>query len=78
MCDTCGCGQPPESVTFRKPGEAGHTHQDHHHDHDHPHDHHDHEHEHDHDHGPSRTLQVEMDILQQNNLLAERKKISWR
>ncbi len=72
MCDTCGCGQPPESVTFRKPGEAGHTHQDHHHDHDHPHDHHDHEHEHDHDHGPSRTLQVEMDILQQNNLLAER------
>ena len=21
MCDTCGCGQPDEAVTIRKPGE---------------------------------------------------------
>jgi len=87
MCDTCGCGQPPEAVTFRKPGEPEHPHDhghDHHHDHghDHHHDHgHDHHHDHHHDHGhthdhhdggASRTLQVETDILQQNNLLAQR------
>ncbi|MCB1182268.1 hydrogenase nickel incorporation protein HypB [bacterium] len=90
MCDSCGCGQPPEAVTFRKPGEAGaagghgHHHHDHghghHHDHDHDHDHdhghhhhdHGHDHHHPHDHGASRTLQVEQDILQQNNLLAQR------
>ena len=67
MCDTCGCGQPPEAVTFRKPGESEHQHHDHHHDHGPSHDH-----NHDHDHGTSRTLQVETDILQQNNLLAQR------
>jgi len=61
MCDTCGCNQPPEAVTFRKPGEAGHHHDHNHHHHDHPHDQ-----------GASRTLQVETDILQQNNLLAQR------
>jgi hydrogenase nickel incorporation protein HypB len=79
MCDTCGCGQPPEAVTYRKPGEPGHYHDhhhDHHHDHGHTLDHHDHNHhhhhDHDHDHGTSRTLQVETDILQQNNLLAQR------
>jgi hydrogenase nickel incorporation protein HypB len=80
MCDTCGCNQPPEAVTFRKPGEPEHQHHDHdhhhdhHHDHGHVHDHHDHNHHHHdhHDHGPSRTLQVEMDILQQNNMLAQR------
>jgi nickel/cobalt exporter len=46
MCDTCGCNQPPEAVTFRKPGEPEHQH----HDHDHHHDHH-HEHSHVHDEG---------------------------
>jgi hydrogenase nickel incorporation protein HypB len=76
MCDTCGCGQPPEAVTFRKPGEPEHHH-DHDHDHGHTHDHHDHNHHHDdhhdhHDHSASRTLQVATDILQQNNLLAQR------
>jgi hydrogenase nickel incorporation protein HypB len=82
MCDTCGCGQPPEDVTFRKPGEPAHDH-DHRHEHEHGHEHghhhghhhdhsHDHPHDHSHDHGPSRTLQVETDILQQNNLLAQR------
>ena len=72
MCDTCGCGQPPEAVTFRKPGEPEHHH-DHGHDHGHTHDHHDHNHHDDHhDHSASRTLQVATDILQQNNLLAQR------
>ncbi len=73
MCDTCGCGQPADAVTFRKPGDprTGHPH-DHHHHHGH-HDHDHHEHEHDHEHGPgSRQVSVEQDVLQQNNLLAER------
>ena len=87
MCDDCGCGQPHEAGTYRKPGEEGHHHgdghpHDHHHhdhghehdhDHDHPHDHHGHDHHHHHDAAPgSRTLQVETDVLAQNNLLAER------
>ncbi|MEJ2544083.1 MAG: hydrogenase nickel incorporation protein HypB [Calditrichaceae bacterium] len=82
MCDTCGCGQPGQPVTFTKPGEHNHSHlhthsdghsHDHHqhhvheHDHDHPHAH---DHEHDHDHG--RSIEVEQDVLSKNNLLAER------
>ena len=64
MCDTCGCNQPADAVTFRKPD----TEHDRHHRHDHDHHHH----------GTpagtreNRTLQVQQDILQQNNLLAER------
>ncbi|MCP4571377.1 MAG: hydrogenase nickel incorporation protein HypB [bacterium] len=71
MCDTCGCGQPGEAVTFRKPGDhrSGHPH-DHHHHHGHDQDH-EPPHDHDHEHG-SRQLAVEQDVLQQNNLLAER------
>ena len=82
MCDTCGCGQPGQPVTFTKPGEHNHSHlhthgdghsHDHHHHHDHEHDHdhpHAHDHEHDHDHG--RSIEVEQDVLSKNNLLAER------
>ena len=71
MCDTCGCGQPEEAVTFSKPGESGHTHL---HNHDHTHDHaHGHTHDHgEHTHEHSRTLAVEQDVLGKNNLLAER------
>lgn len=74
MCDTCGCNQPDEAVTFRKPGSNEHSHfHPHHHDHDHahPHDHHHHD-GHSHTHEASRTLQVEQDVLSKNNLLAER------
>lgn len=68
MCDTCGCGQPNEAVTIRKPGEDGHSHPHHHeHDHSHPHDH-----SHSPDHSHSRTIVVETDILAKNNLIAER------
>ena len=66
MCDTCGCSQPDDAVTFRKPGE-GHAHNHHHH-HDHDHDHH----HHDHDPRPARDLAVEQDVLRQNDLLAQR------
>ncbi len=66
MCDSCGCSQPADAVTFRKPGEAEHGH---HHDHDHPHTH---DHDHTHSHAPSRTIEIEQDVLHQNNLLAQR------
>ena len=82
MCDTCGCGQPGQAVTFTKPGEQAHSHlhthgdghtHEHHHHHDHSHDHdhpHAHDHEHEHDHG--REIEVQQDVLSKNNLLAER------
>jgi len=74
MCDTCGCGTEGEAV-LRKPGERGggsqaHAGSSHTHDHDHHHDHHPHRHAH--DERRSRTVQMEQDVLQQNNLLAER------
>jgi hydrogenase nickel incorporation protein HypB len=78
MCDTCGCGQPGQAVTFTKPGEQSHSHihthsdghtHEHHHHHNHEHDH-DHPHDHDHEHG--RIIEVEQDVLSKNNLLAER------
>ena len=75
MCDTCGCGQPADAVTFRRPGEAEHSHlhgEAHTHDHSHDHDH-AHGHDHLHAHSPaSRTLQIEQNVLQQNDLLAHR------
>jgi hydrogenase nickel incorporation protein HypB len=83
MCDTCGCGQPGEAVTFTKPGTQSHSHlhSHEHHSHDHPHTHdhdhsHDHEHPHthdqNHDHSGGRSIDVGMDVLSKNNLLAER------
>jgi hydrogenase nickel incorporation protein HypB len=76
MCDTCGCGQPGQVVTFTKPGEQSHSHL-HTHDHDHNHEHHhhheqDHDHPHTHDHDHGRSIEVEQDVLSKNNLLAER------
>ncbi len=67
MCDTCGCGQPAEAVSFTKPGEHTHSHIGD--AHGHHHHHHDHSHR-DHDH--SKTFEVEQDVLSKNNLLAER------
>lgn len=58
MCDTCGCSQPADAVTYRKPGE-GHDHDHHHH--------------HDHDHADgSRTVAVEQDLLARNDAEARR------
>ncbi len=63
MCESCGCGQPGENVTFRKPGEnEEHTHS--HGDHDPNH--------HDHNHSGSREIVIEQNVLQKNDLLAER------
>jgi hydrogenase nickel incorporation protein HypB len=75
MCTTCGCSQPDSAVTITKAGhhhhehEHGHHHHDHEHDHAHGHSHHDHHHSHQND---ERELALEQDILQKNNLLAER------
>jgi hydrogenase nickel incorporation protein HypB len=65
MCDTCGCNQPENSVTIRKPGEKINKNE-----HYHDHSHHNHDHEHDHLHGTK--IDIEQDIFQKNNLLAER------
>ena len=79
MCDTCGCSADGGAV-LRKPGESDyhvhvtpvpvtHTHAhadgEHHHDDAHVHEHHHHE-------GSSRKIMLEQDVLQKNNLLAER------
>jgi hydrogenase nickel incorporation protein HypB len=64
MCDTCGCGQPENTVTFKKPGTTDHMHADgtiHTHEHDHTHSH---------EHGPGRIIKIETDILKKNNILA--------
>ena len=50
-------------------GCGGHHHHDSDHDHDHEHEHH---HDHHHSHDENRIIAVEQDILQRNNLLAER------
>jgi hydrogenase nickel incorporation protein HypB len=74
-------------VTIRKPGEENNKHSEHIHEHEHsgqthshPHIHshsqdhkQDHEHEHEHQsHSHERTIELQTDILQKNNLLAER------
>jgi hydrogenase nickel incorporation protein HypB len=61
MCGTCGCGED-NHVTYAKPGETP----QHEHGHDHNHSHH---HEHDHH---QKEIQLEMDVLSKNNMLAER------
>ena len=69
MCTTCGCSQPDEEIKFRKPGEPIHEHShDHSHEHSHNHDHHNHDHEHSH----GKKVELEQNILQKNDLLAER------
>ena len=79
MCDTCGCGQPDDAVVIRKPGGDRVSAHSHSHDHTHSHDHHHHDdgsHHHrgdgSHHHHSDRHIQVEQDVLQKNNLLAER------
>ncbi len=78
MCDTCGCGQPNNPITFEKPGEENevhieHTHSHSHdqiHEHTHPHTHDDEYGEHTHEHTHSKVVQIEQDVLSTNNLLA--------
>jgi len=69
MCETCGCSGTEKKITFLRPGEFHMDNDTHLHDHDHVHDH---IHPHDHSHSHDRKIVVEMDVLQKNNLLAER------
>lgn len=78
MCTTCGCGSDEDEVKFTLVGEENHNH-DHEHNHGHSHDyehsHHSHDHNHSHhtnDHSLYTTIDLEIDILNKNNLLAER------
>lgn len=78
MCSTCGC-EATDEVKILLPGEEmktridDHDHdRNHDHHHHHSHDHvHDHSHNH-HSHTHSSTVELERDILEKNNLLAER------
>lgn len=80
MCTTCGCSSDENEVRFTKMGEKHshntnfhhHHHNELFHDHDHDHDHHhDHDHSHHHSH-EINIVQLEKDILQKNQLTAER------
>ncbi|MCF6241873.1 MAG: hydrogenase nickel incorporation protein HypB [Bacteroidales bacterium] len=76
MCTTCGCGQT-DSILISKPPkiniESLKINGDLHHAHIHNHDDHHHHHTHEHDHHHEKTvLEIEQDILNTNNLLAER------
>jgi len=86
MCTTCGCSDDAKAtVTDMQTGktvEMAHNH-DHSHDHVHNHDEHNHHHDHDHSHQGEdhahthasmhgTTISLEADILEKNNLLAER------
>lgn len=62
MCSTCGCGHEENEVVILKPGEAS----------DHHHHHHGHIHNGHHHHHESKIIEVEQDILQNNQMLAER------
>jgi hydrogenase nickel incorporation protein HypB len=62
MCDTCGCGQQRNIITFKKPGDTDQLHPDIlTHDHAHPHKD-----------SQGRVIWIEKDVLASNNLLAER------
>lgn len=85
MCDTCGCGKPEEFKIHDPNHSHEHDHEhlhdhdhdhnhmhSHDHDHDHSHEHsHDHEHTHDHGHSHTRTIDLNLDIMSENNRLAD-------
>lgn len=70
MCDTCGCESTGNKTTFTIPGKE-HQHGHHHHHDHHDHHHHDH-HGHNHGHHHAKTIELGVDVLSKNNLLAER------
>lgn len=85
MCETCGCGDTNEL----KIHERQHSH-DHDHDQNHSHDHtnendHDHSHSqesvlftHSHDHGAKKVISLNLDILSDNNRLAQINRKSFK
>ena len=86
MCETCGCGESDDfKIQDRhNDNEPDHPHDheshdghEHTHDHDHEHDHpHTHEHDgvtytHSHGHAPNKVINLNIDILSENNKLAQ-------
>lgn len=76
MCDTCGCGEG--TTTIQTPAEAREHEKmhaegiEHDHGHGHSHQHNNHGPHHGHEHTHTTTINVETDVLQENNRLAER------
>lgn len=77
MCGVCGCGNGHDGPLLTEVTKDGHKHfhlhgEDHHH-HGHTHSHtHGHDHGHDHHHHHGSVIELEKDILQKNQVLAER------
>jgi hydrogenase nickel incorporation protein HypB len=69
MCETCGCGEPDEVTIHNHKHEHGH---DHDHEHIHEHEHDGHKHTHPHVHPEKKVISLNLDILSENNKLAER------
>ncbi len=82
MCETCGCSEPGNSYRIFKPGEAaigvGAMQPEHYHHgtsghhHNHGHDEHNHDYDSTNSKNEKQTISIEHDILETNNLLAER------
>ncbi len=76
MCDHCGCTGDGEGYTIHNPATKSHFHvhvSDDGHSHMHEHEHlHEHDHSSEQSHHPTSRIPVETDILQRNNLLAQR------
>jgi hydrogenase nickel incorporation protein HypB len=80
MCETCGCGDTNELKIHDRQHSHDHDH-DHNHSHDHTHENdHDHSHSHSHesvlfthshDHGAKKVISLNVDILSDNNRLAQ-------
>src|SRR5512145_2226490 len=69
MCENCGCGEGG-GYTIVNPSDHSHEHVGSGHQHTHDHEH---LHEHDHSHeDEQKRIRIETDVLQQNNLIAQR------
>jgi len=78
MCETCGCGKPDEFTINEHQHKHDHDHSHEHehngHWHSHPHEHHELQHvlPLDHNHAHTKEIPLNIDILSENNRLAER------
>lgn len=68
MCDTCGCGSDHDNFTMMRTGNNENSE----HSHTHSHNHHEHNKDSSEKSSEKKTLNIEMDIMSKNNLLAER------
>jgi hydrogenase nickel incorporation protein HypB len=66
MCGTCGCSSDEHEVMIKKPGEHK-NHEVHEHHHDHSHDH-----SHSHHHSHKTLVEMELDVMNENKLMAAR------